>query len=66
MTTLNAASKPTRPIQRLAFHSTVTCATQATTYGKCVAATYTDVRKDSCREEFLKFKDCLREAMKKR
>ncbi|EAU91785.1 hypothetical protein CC1G_04553 [Coprinopsis cinerea okayama7 len=66
MTTGNAASKATRPIQRLAYASTVTCAAQASVYGKCVAATYTDVSKDICRAEFLKFKECLRDAMKKR
>ncbi|KAF8910387.1 hypothetical protein CPB85DRAFT_1221460 [Mucidula mucida] len=52
-----------RPLRRLAVHSTTTCAAQATTYGKCILATYTDVRKDVCKDEFLKFSQCLREAV---
>ncbi|THU95664.1 hypothetical protein K435DRAFT_723471 [Dendrothele bispora CBS 962.96] len=56
----------TRPLQRLAIHSTSTCATQARTYGKCILATYTDVRKDACKDEFAKFGQCLRDAMKRK
>ncbi|KAK0195691.1 hypothetical protein F5146DRAFT_922595 [Armillaria mellea] len=52
-----------RPLRRLAVHSTTTCAAQASTYGKCILATYTDVRKDVCKEEFLKFGQCLRDAV---
>ena len=51
------------PLKRLALHSTVTCSVQATEYGKCILATYTDIRKDACREEFAKFGACLREAV---
>lgn len=53
-----------RPLRRLAVHSTTTCASQASVYGKCIVATYTDVRKDICKEEFLKFGQCLRDAVR--
>ncbi|KAJ7510702.1 hypothetical protein B0H11DRAFT_1789786, partial [Mycena galericulata] len=51
------------PLRRLALHSTATCSVHATAYGKCILATYTDVSKDVCKEEFAKFAKCLREAM---
>ncbi|KAF9241525.1 hypothetical protein BU15DRAFT_36688, partial [Melanogaster broomeanus] len=51
------------PLKRLALHSTTTCSAQATAYGKCILATYTDVRKDSCKQEFEKFGLCLRQAV---
>jgi hypothetical protein len=54
---------PTTPLRRLAQHTTVTCAAQASVYGKCIVATYADVRKDSCKEEFAKFGACVREAV---
>ncbi|KAH9858941.1 hypothetical protein C2E23DRAFT_717785 [Lenzites betulinus] len=57
---VNAA---TTPLRRLALHSTTTCSTAATVYGKCILATYTDVQQDSCKEEFAKFGACLREAV---
>ncbi|KAF5317091.1 hypothetical protein D9611_003831 [Ephemerocybe angulata] len=66
MSATGAASKPARPIARLAYHSTVTCAAQASVYGKCITASYLDVSKDMCSAEFAKFKACLRESMKKR
>ncbi|KAJ7484529.1 hypothetical protein FB451DRAFT_996727, partial [Mycena latifolia] len=56
-------TKATTPLSRLALHSAITCSVQATTYGKCVLATYTDVSKDVCKEEFAKFALCLREAV---
>ncbi|KAH8080284.1 hypothetical protein BXZ70DRAFT_1012527 [Cristinia sonorae] len=56
----------TTPLRRLAVASTVTCSQQATVYGKCILATYTDVKKDACKEEFAKFGACLREAMKRK
>ncbi|KAJ4002115.1 hypothetical protein F5050DRAFT_1802676 [Lentinula boryana] len=56
----------TKPLKRLAVHATTTCAKQASAYGKCILATYTDVRKDICKEEFDKFGRCLREAMKRK
>ncbi|GJE95455.1 hypothetical protein PsYK624_116390 [Phanerochaete sordida] len=59
-------SPATTPLKKLALHSTVTCAAQATDYGKCILATYTDIKKDACKEEFAKFGACLREAMKRR
>ncbi|KIK95173.1 hypothetical protein PAXRUDRAFT_141312 [Paxillus rubicundulus Ve08.2h10] len=52
------------PLKRLALHSTTTCSAQATSYGKCILATYTDVRKDSCKQEFEKFGQCLRQAVR--
>jgi hypothetical protein len=54
---------PITPLRRLAQHTTVTCAAQASVYGKCIVATYSDVRKDSCKEEFAKFGACVREAV---
>ncbi|KAJ7033200.1 hypothetical protein C8F04DRAFT_1261291 [Mycena alexandri] len=50
------------PLSRLALHSTATCSVQASAYGKCILATYTDVTKDVCKDEFVKFAKCLREA----
>ncbi|ESK97105.1 hypothetical protein Moror_6326 [Moniliophthora roreri MCA 2997] len=63
---MTVTQKTPKPLQRLAFHSTATCAHQAQEYGKCIVATYTDVRKDICKEEFAKFSQCLREAMKRK
>ncbi|KAK7064749.1 hypothetical protein R3P38DRAFT_57087 [Favolaschia claudopus] len=54
----------TTPLRRLAFHSTATCSVQASVYGKCILATYTDVTRDACKNEFAKFAQCLREAMR--
>ncbi|EIW82928.1 hypothetical protein CONPUDRAFT_31225, partial [Coniophora puteana RWD-64-598 SS2] len=51
------------PLRRLAQHSTTTCAAQATAYGKCIVATYADVRKDMCKAEFEQFGRCMREAV---
>jgi hypothetical protein len=51
------------PLRRLAYHSTTTCAAQASIYGKCILASYTDLKKDACREEFAKFGRCLRNAV---
>ncbi|KAJ3735769.1 hypothetical protein DFJ43DRAFT_1056966 [Lentinula guzmanii] len=56
----------TKPLKRLAVHATTTCAEQASAYGKCILATYTDVRRDICKEEFDKFGRCLHEAMKRK
>ncbi|KAG6330811.1 hypothetical protein ID866_8275 [Astraeus odoratus] len=50
-------------LKRLAFHSTATCSAEAAAYGRCIASTYMDVRKDSCKEEFEKFGRCLRQAV---
>ncbi|KAI0794798.1 hypothetical protein C8Q75DRAFT_803650 [Abortiporus biennis] len=61
-----SASVPTTPLRRLATASTVTCAAQASEYGKCILAIYTDVRKDACKEEFAKFGACMREALKRK
>ncbi|KAJ7138490.1 hypothetical protein C8R43DRAFT_865814, partial [Mycena crocata] len=58
-----ATTATKNPLGRLAVHSTATCSVQATTYGKCILATYTDVTKDVCKEEFAKFARCLREAV---
>ncbi|KAF9820315.1 hypothetical protein IEO21_01529 [Rhodonia placenta] len=52
------------PLRRLALHSTSTCSAQASAYGKCILSTYTDVKKDACKEEFAKFGACLREAVR--
>jgi hypothetical protein len=58
------ASTATTPLRRLALHSTSTCATQASAYGQCILATYKDVKKDVCKEEFAKFGQCLRDAVR--
>ncbi len=60
---MNSATTASTPLRRLAFHSTATCSAQASVYGKCILATYTDVRKDACKAEFEKFGACLREAV---
>ncbi|KAJ7616632.1 hypothetical protein FB45DRAFT_934609, partial [Roridomyces roridus] len=57
------ATTTQRPLARLALHSTATCSAHATGYGKCILATYTDVSKDACKEEFARFAKCLRDAM---
>ena len=59
-----ASASASTPLKRLALHSTSTCAAQASAYGKCIVATYTDVRKDSCKAEFDKFGACLRTAVR--
>ncbi|KAF8444531.1 hypothetical protein L210DRAFT_3394880 [Boletus edulis BED1] len=59
----SAQKSTTSPLKRLALHSTTTCSSQATAYGKCIVATYTDVRKDCCKHEFEKFGQCLRAAV---
>ncbi|EPQ57391.1 hypothetical protein GLOTRDRAFT_38198 [Gloeophyllum trabeum ATCC 11539] len=64
---MNSATTTTtksRALRRFALHATSTCATQAEAYGKCILATYTDVRKDACKEEFAKFGACLRESVR--
>lgn len=66
MTTTPAAAATTRPLRRLAIHSTHTCAAQASVYGKCILANYTDVKKDMCKEEFAKFSQCIAEAVRHR
>ncbi|KDQ57526.1 hypothetical protein JAAARDRAFT_35237 [Jaapia argillacea MUCL 33604] len=63
MTLKTVATQKTSPLRRFALHSTTTCAPQAEVYGKCILATYTDVSKDACKEEFAKFGACLREAV---
>ncbi|KAA1473874.1 hypothetical protein DENSPDRAFT_301150 [Dentipellis sp. KUC8613] len=51
------------PLRRLAQHSTSSCGAQASAYGKCMFASYTDVHKDICKAEFDKFAVCLRQAV---
>ncbi|KAJ7213035.1 hypothetical protein GGX14DRAFT_312536, partial [Mycena pura] len=51
------------PLRRLALHSTTTCSIPASDYGKCILASYSDVTKDMCKEEFARFAKCLREAV---
>lgn len=64
---MNAATSQSSltPLRRLALHSTSTCATQASAYGQCILATYQDVKKDVCKNEFAKFGQCLREAVRR-
>jgi hypothetical protein len=61
----STTTKHMKPLKQLAFHSTTTCASEASLYGKCILATYTDIKKDICKEEFAKFARCLRQAMKR-
>ena len=61
--TAQLTNQSMRPLKKLAFNSTTTCATQATVYAKCIVATYTDVTKDICKDEFQLFKTCLRNAV---
>ena len=56
----------TKPLKRLAYHSTATCANEASAYGKCIVATYTDVKKGVCKDEFAKYARCLRRAVRAR
>ncbi|TFK54420.1 hypothetical protein OE88DRAFT_1192161 [Heliocybe sulcata] len=62
----SATTNSTKPLRRFAVSATTTCAAQAEVYGKCILATYTDVKKDACKEEFAKFGACLRETLKKK
>ncbi|KAI5116754.1 hypothetical protein M0805_008367 [Coniferiporia weirii] len=66
MSSSQAASQATTPLRRLALHSTTTCGAHASTYGKCILATYTDVKRDACKAEFEQFGRCLRESMKRK
>jgi len=66
MNSSSATTTATKPLQRLALHSTSTCASQAAAYGKCILATYTDVKKDACAEHFAEFGRCLRTAVRLR
>ena len=58
-----SATQTITTLRRLAAHSTTTCAVQASAYGKCILGTYTDMKKDACKEEFELFGKCLREAV---
>lgn len=64
---MNITPKPAterlRPIKQLALHVTLTCVPQAKIYGKCIVATYTDVRKDVCKAEFESFARCVQAAV---
>ena len=64
MTPPSTTTTTTKPLQRLALHSASTCASQAAAYGKCILATYTDVKKDACAEQFAEFGKCLRTAVR--
>ena len=63
MSSTKVSSNSTRPLKKLALASTTTCAPQATAYGKCILATYMDVKKDMCKTEFEAFGKCVREAV---
>ncbi|KAH9985983.1 hypothetical protein BJV74DRAFT_775296 [Russula compacta] len=66
-TAILAASSSTTvatPLRRLAVASTTTCAKEASEYGKCIVATYTDVQKDACKAEFDRFGTCLRRTVR--
>ncbi|KAH9892771.1 hypothetical protein C8Q73DRAFT_699390 [Cubamyces lactineus] len=61
-----ATASTKTPLRRLALHTTTTCSSTASAYGKCILATYTDMSKDACKEEFAKFIGCVHEAMKRK
>ncbi|KLO15388.1 hypothetical protein SCHPADRAFT_265832 [Schizopora paradoxa] len=63
-----SSSSPTAisPLRRLAVHSTTTCSSHAAAYGKCILKSYTDMKKDACKDEFEKFGKCMHEAMKRK
>lgn len=64
MTAPQAVSQATTsPLKRFAVASTSTCAAEASTYGKCILASYTDMKKDACKAEFEHFGRCLRKAV---
>ncbi|KXN92476.1 hypothetical protein AN958_08035 [Leucoagaricus sp. SymC.cos] len=54
------AKEAQTPLKKFAYASTVTCSTQASAYGKCIAFNYMDIRRDICKEEFAKFAECMR------
>ncbi|CAL1706936.1 unnamed protein product [Somion occarium] len=66
MSSVPSAAAAITPLRRLAVASTVTCSAQASAYGQCILATYTDVRKDACKEEFARFSACLHQVMKRK
>ncbi|EME46709.1 hypothetical protein DOTSEDRAFT_126445 [Dothistroma septosporum NZE10] len=48
----------TRPIEKFA-EATAKCSPEAScVYGKCVAASYQNAKKDMCAREFMALKDC--------
>ncbi|KAF1807290.1 hypothetical protein V8B55DRAFT_1464352 [Mucor lusitanicus] len=57
--------KPTRGVPVIA-KGVASCPAQAAAYGKCIAASYKDVQKDMCQKEFLAFKQCVQQAIKKK
>ncbi|KAI8815869.1 uncharacterized protein EV422DRAFT_572342 [Fimicolochytrium jonesii] len=42
-----------------------TCSAPAAVYGQCINKIFGDVQKDSCRAEFVAFKECVTKAMKR-
>jgi len=62
----SSSTAVTTPLRRLAVASTTTCAKEASDYGKCVVATYTDVHKDTCKAEFERFGACLRQTVRQK
>ncbi|KAF8070508.1 hypothetical protein FPV67DRAFT_1024299 [Lyophyllum atratum] len=63
MSAVKAATLQQAPLRKLALHSTSTCSSQASVYGKCILASYADVKKDMCSKEFAQFGECLRKAV---
>jgi hypothetical protein len=58
------ATTTTTGLRRLACHSTTSCSAQASAYGKCIFATFTDVKKKICEEEFAQFRKCVAEVVR--
>ncbi|KAH9972409.1 hypothetical protein BGW80DRAFT_1173138 [Lactifluus volemus] len=61
--TTSSSTAVVTPLRRLAIASTTSCAKEASSYGKCIVTTYTDVHKDTCKAEFEKFGACLRQTV---
>jgi len=61
---LRSAVITQRPLRRFAAHATATCAVQASVYGKCIVARYTDMTKNACEGEFTRFQQCMQEAVR--
>ncbi|ORY38105.1 hypothetical protein BCR35DRAFT_311527 [Leucosporidium creatinivorum] len=65
MTATATSTAIRRPLAQLptAFAA---CSAQSIAYGKCIGASYTDVERGMCEQEFRAFKACVKEAIKRK
>lgn len=59
----------TQPVvQRLTRLSTsiAQCSTQSAAYARCIVTHSEDLKKDTCLNEFNQFRDCVKNALKKK